>query len=87
MAIIRTFISILATVLTLAIFVRALLSWIMPNDTTGLTRVLLDVTEPVLRPIRRILPPVSGIDFSPIVAMIAIQVISNILISLLSSAG
>lgn len=87
MAIIRTFISILATVLTLAIFVRALLSWIMPNDTTGLTRVLLDVTEPVLRPIRRILPPVSGIDFSPIVAMIAIQVVSNILISLLSYTG
>lgn len=87
MAIIRTFISILATVLTLAVFVRALLSWFMPNDSTGLTRVLLDITEPVLRPIRRILPPVSGIDFSPIVAMIAIQVVSNILISLLSYTG
>jgi YggT family protein len=86
-AIISTFISILATVLTLAVFIRALMSWIMPNDSTGLTRVLLDVTEPVLRPIRRILPPVSGIDFSPIVAMIAIQVVSNILISLLSAAG
>lgn len=87
MAIIRAFISILATVLTLAVFVRALLSWFMPNDSTGLTRVLLDITEPVLRPIRRILPPVSGIDFSPIVAMIAIQVVSNILISLLSYTG
>lgn len=87
MAIISTFISILATVLTLAVFIRALLSWIMPNDSSGLTTVLLDVTEPVLRPIRRILPPVSGIDFSPIVAMIAIQVVSNILISLLSYTG
>lgn len=87
MAIISSFISILATVLTLAVFIRALLSWIMPNESGGLTRVLLDVTEPVLRPIRRILPPVSGIDFSPIVAMIAIQVVSNILISLLSSTG
>ncbi len=87
MAIISSFISILATVLTLAVFIRALLSWIMPNDSSGLTRVLLDITEPVLRPIRRILPPVSGIDFSPIVAMIAIQVVSNILISLLSATG
>lgn len=87
MAIISTYISILATILTLAVFARALLSWIMPNDSSGLTRVLADVTEPVLRPIRRILPPVSGIDFSPIVAMIAIQVISSVLISLLSSSG
>jgi YggT family protein len=87
MQVIITFISILATVLTLAVFIRALMSWIMPNDSTGLTRVLQDITEPVLRPIRRVLPPVSGIDFSPIVAMIVIQVVSQVLINLLSATG
>jgi YggT family protein len=85
--VIATFISILATVLTLAIFIRALLSWFMPNDSSGLTRLLLDITEPVLRPIRQILPPVSGIDFSPIVAMIVIQVVGQVLVNLISSAG
>ncbi len=87
MSVVSSYINILATVLTLAVFIRALLSWIMPNDSSGLTRVLAEITDPVLGPIRRILPPVSGIDFSPIVAMIVIQVISNILINLLSYAG
>lgn len=55
----------------------------MPNDGTGLTRILNDITEPILGPIRRVLPPVSGIDFSPILALIIIQIVSFILIGLL----
>jgi YggT family protein len=84
---ITTFISILGNVLFFAILIRALLSWFMPNDGTGLTRVLQDITEPVLQPIRRILPPVSGIDFSPIVAMVLIQVVSSVLVNLLSTTA
>lgn len=81
--IVGTFIHILSFVLVAAIIVRALLSWFMPNDGTGLTRILNDITEPILAPIRRVLPPVSGIDFSPILALILIQLVSYLLISLL----
>ena len=82
-----TFIHILATVLVIAIIIRALMSWIMPQDGSGLTRVLLDITEPVLAPIRRVLPPVAGIDFSPILAMILVQLVSQLVTQLLASSA
>jgi YggT family protein len=75
---IATFISFLCTVLSLAIIVRALMSWVMPVGGTGITRVLIDVTEPILAPIRRVLPPLGGIDFSPLLAIILIQVIQSV---------
>lgn len=81
-----SFIHILATVLVIAIIIRALMSWIMPQDGSGLTRVLLDITEPILAPIRRVLPPVAGIDFSPILAMILVQLVSQLVTTLLANA-
>ena len=74
---IATFVSILGTVLSVAIIIRALMSWVMPVDGTGISRVLIDVTEPILAPIRRMLPPLGGIDFSPLLAIILIQVITT----------
>lgn len=82
-----SFIHILATVLVIAIIIRALMSWIMPQDGSGLTRVLLDITEPILAPIRRVLPPVAGIDFSPILAMILVQLASQLATQLLASSA
>lgn len=81
--IIATFISILGTILIFAIIIRALLSWFQPAQGSGLTRVLDDVTEPILAPIRRMLPPVGGMDFSPILALILIYVVRYVLISVL----
>ena len=74
-----TFINILGLVLSLAIIIRALMSWVMPVDGGGFSRVLLDITEPVLAPIRRILPPLGGIDFSPLLAIILINVVTTVL--------
>ncbi|MDQ2745226.1 MAG: YggT family protein [Chloroflexota bacterium] len=85
--IVISFIHILSLVLIIAIIVRALMSWIMPNDASGLTRVLLDITDPVLRPIRRVLPPVGGIDFSPLLALVLIQLVSQVLTQLLVNVG
>jgi YggT family protein len=84
--VVTRFISILATVLTLAIIIRALMSWFMPANGNSLTRVLMDITEPILRPIRRVLPPVGGFDFSPILAIILIQVVSSLLVTYLQPA-
>ena len=81
--ILATFISILSTVLIFAIIIRALLSWFQPAQGTGLTRVLDDVTEPILAPIRRMLPPVGGMDFSPILALILIYAVSYVLVNVL----
>lgn len=85
--IVITFVSILDYVLLASIIIRALMSWLMPNDGSGLFRMLMDVTEPVLAPIRRVVPPVGGIDFSPILALILIQLVSTVVIQIVRNAA
>lgn len=76
------FINVLGGVLTAAIFVRVLLSWIQVQLPLGLADFLFSVTEPILGPIRRALPAMGGFDFSPIVALIAIQFLQGLLLRL-----
>jgi YggT family protein len=80
-AVLGQFISIFATVLTWAIIIRALLSWFSFGGAQPVFRLLVEITEPVLAPIRRVLPTAGMLDFSPLVALLLIQVISNILLS------
>jgi len=58
-----------------AIFLYALLSLIAPGGYSPLQSVLATVCEPVLRPLRRLIPAVAGLDLSPLWAGIAIQAI------------
>lgn len=55
----------------LLIVIRALLSWFNPDPTAPLVRLLVWITEPVLSPIRRVVPPIAGrIDLSPFIALL-----------------
>jgi YggT family protein len=65
---------VLATLLlfTVLIFVYALLSFIAPGVRSPVTALLASLCEPVLAPLRRILPIVGGIDFSPLVAIVGL---------------
>ena len=56
-----------------AIFLYALLGLIAPGGYSPLQAVLATLSEPVLRPIRRMIPTVAGLDLSPLWAIIAIQ--------------
>lgn len=58
-----------------AILLYALLSLIAPGGYSPLQSVLASICEPVLRPFRRLIPPIAGIDLSPLWAVIAIQAI------------
>ena len=84
---IEAFINVLAGALTLAIFVRVILSWI-PNARLpfGIGDFVFGVSEPILSPIRRAMPFFGGIDFSPFVALIAIQIVSGLILRALPSA-
>jgi YggT family protein len=62
------------------IIVRALLSWVNPDRYNPIVRFLYQVTEPVLRPIRRRLPMEMGLDFSPLVVILAIKVLQWFLV-------
>ena len=74
------FISVLAQALTLAIFVRVLLSWVPLRLPFRLGEFAWSVTEPILAPIRRAIPIAGGIDFSPFIALIAIQMVASLLL-------
>ena len=51
----------------IVMLVRVVFSWISPYPTNAVSRFAYRVTEPVLRPVRRWIPPVSGMDLSPLV--------------------
>lgn len=63
---------------TIVVFVAVIISWLqLPpyNPVVRFTRIL---TEPLLVPIRKILPPMSGLDFSPMILLILLQVLRGI---------
>lgn len=65
--------------LIFAIFIRAILSW-FPIDHSGpLVRGLDSVTEPVLEPLRRLIPRIGMIDISPMVAIIVLFALRNVI--------
>jgi YggT family protein len=64
--------------LTLAIIARALLSWFQMDPRSPLIQALNSITDPILEPIRRIMPRVAMIDLSPLVAILLLQFISRI---------
>lgn len=58
------------------IIIRALMSWFTnPYQQNPMAVVLIQLTEPLLRPARRLIKPIGGVDLSPLVVLIAIQVI------------
>lgn len=75
-----TFMDLLLTVLGFAIIIRALLSWVSIDPYNPLVQILFQITEPILAPLRRIIPPIGGMmDISPIVALILLQVLQAII--------
>jgi YggT family protein len=72
-------------VLTLAIVARALLSWFPGFRALAPVQALLvEATDPIIRPIRQRLPSFGGIDLSPLVAVLLIGMFSSLALSLLA---
>ncbi len=56
-----------------AIFVQAILSWVSPDPYHPVAALLRSLTDPVLRPFQQFIKPISGIDLSPLVALLALM--------------
>ena len=67
-------------IVSFALIGRALLSWVDPGMKWAITRILADVTEPLLAPLRRVLPQVGMIDISFFVAIVLIWLLRSLLI-------
>jgi YggT family protein len=82
------YISLLLSLYIWVLIAAAVMSWLIAfnvvntrNPAVGMIeRVLWQLTEPVLRPVRNILPPMSGIDFSPIVVVLVIWFIQGVIL-------
>jgi len=68
--------------LVLAIFFRAILSWFVRDPNNPIVRVLDAITEPILQPLRQIIPRMGMMDLSPLVAIILLSVIAGMVSSI-----
>lgn len=75
-----TFINLLFQALFFAILGRVLISWIDPMGNMRVTQVLREITEPILAPIRSVLPSFGMLDLSPLVAMLLLNLIQGLIL-------
>ncbi len=81
------FTELLFQILIFAIIGRALLSWFNVGPDNPLGRILYEVTEPILGPMRRVIPMIGMIDISPIVAIFLLGFIQDLVVRALTSAA
>lgn len=81
-----TFVDLLFNILSLAIVIRALLSWFNLPPTNPIVTLLFDITEPILAPLRRVVPRIGMFDLTPIVAILLMNFVSTAIHQVLVSA-
>ncbi len=77
------FVQVLGNILYFALIARVLLSWVNLGPGNPLVVIVHQITEPILAPIRKVMPNLGMLDFSPMIAMILVFVVQRVLISLL----
>lgn len=72
------------TLFSASLIIQVILSWITPaNSYNPVSPLVNSMNRPLLRPIRRLLPPMGGIDLSPLFALLALQVLAMLVVPLL----
>ena len=74
-----TFLQILLPILQIALLGRVIISWVDPSNQWFISQALYELTEPFLAPIRRMLPNMGMIDFSPMIALLLMTIIQTAL--------
>lgn len=69
------FLALFLEVLSFVIILRVIISWVSRGQNNWLTTLLYQVTEPILGPLRRILPKFGMLDFSPMAAIIILRIV------------
>ena len=69
------------------IIVQVIISWLNPNVYNPITTIMYQISEPILKPIRQFIPSSGGLDFSPLVALIIINLLMILIISPLMDLG
>ena len=77
----------LLNIFIVSILVQAVMSWIAPAHYHPVSSLLYQLNEPLLRPARRVIPPVSGLDLSPLVVLIGLQLAKMLIVAPLNDMG
>ncbi len=62
----------------IALLIRIVLSWVPHNPYNQVIQFLYKITDPVLNPVRKLIPPFRGIDFSPIIVFIGLGIVKKV---------
>ena len=73
-------ISLFLSIFLIAILIQVVLSWISPSNYNPVIGLVNSLATPALRPIQKLIPPIGGLDISPLFAMLAIVVVKMLLI-------
>ncbi len=65
------------------VVIRCILSFVRHNPYHPIIRFIYDITEPIMAPFRRLLPPAGGIDFSPIIVWMVLMLLRNLVLGIL----
>ena len=71
------------TLLSLAILARVLLSWVRVSPYHPAVDFVYRITEPILAPLRGVLPSVGMVDISPVIAIVLLQIIQQVLVAII----
>jgi len=71
---------VLLMAIMLVVVARAVLSWVSPDPYNPIVRVIIQLSEPLLYPIRRRLPILGGLDLSPMLLILAAVFLDNFLV-------
>jgi YggT family protein len=77
---VKELVDILLNIYQFAILIMVIVSWITPGVYNPVIGIINTILEPIMRPCRKLLPPVSGIDFSPLIAILGIVVARMLII-------
>lgn len=79
---IANLLSLVIYIFMFAIIIQVILSWIAGNSYNPFSNILYHLNEPVLRPVQRRLSPIQGIDFSPLVVIIILQLVDILVVGM-----
>ena len=80
-------VSLLLNVFFFSILIQVVLSWVNPGHYNPVTQLLYQLNEPILRPARRLIPPLGGFDLSPIVVFVGIKLLEFLLVAPINDLG
>jgi YggT family protein len=79
MSFVQQFLNLLFLALEITILIRILMTWIPNlNPDNPIVQIIRSITDPILEPARRLIPPIGGLDFSPIVVLLLLSVLQSL---------